>query len=88
MDSNTSERQVVPTQDGCDLWSAIYGAEDDPLIVLEALSDYVMAASRAKLRLDHRDEPIVDAALAKRVPRVSKHLGWPLLLVLQLRHGG
>lgn len=35
MESNPSERQVVPTQDGSDLWSAIYDAEDNPLIVLE-----------------------------------------------------
>jgi 2-polyprenyl-3-methyl-5-hydroxy-6-metoxy-1,4-benzoquinol methylase len=35
MDSNTSEHQVVPTQDGYDLWSAIYDAADHPLMVLE-----------------------------------------------------
>jgi ubiquinone/menaquinone biosynthesis C-methylase UbiE len=59
-----------------------------PASAMHQLSDYVMAASRARLRIDHMGEHIVDAALATRVPRVGKHLGWPLLLVLQLRHGG
>ena len=59
-----------------------------PASAMHQLSDYVMAASRSGLRIDHMSEHIVDAALAKRAPRVSKHLGWPLLLVLQLRHGG
>jgi hypothetical protein len=66
----------------------VSGRKLRPASAMHQLSDYVMAASRAGLRIDHMGEHIVDAALAKRVPRVSKHLGWPLLLVLQLRHGG
>ena len=57
-----------------------------PASAMHQLSDYVMAASRAGLRIDHMGEHVVDVKLATRAPRVSKHLGWPLLLVLQLRH--
>lgn len=59
-----------------------------PASAMHQLSDYVMAASRAGLHIEHMGEHIVDAALAERAPRVGRHLGWPLLLVLQLRRGG
>jgi malonyl-CoA O-methyltransferase len=51
------------------------------------LSDYVMAAVRAGLALDHLSEHAVDEELAARVERARKYVGWPLLLMLKLRPG-
>lgn len=48
-------------------------------------SDYVTAATRAGLHLDHISEHVVDEELAARSPRAKKYLGWPLLLLLRLR---
>ena len=48
------------------------------------VSDYVMAALGAGLRLTHLSEHAVDADLAARSPRAVKHLGWPLLLLMRL----
>jgi len=49
------------------------------------LSDYVTAATRAGLHIDHISEHVVDEELAARSPRAKKYLGWPLLLLLRLR---
>jgi malonyl-CoA O-methyltransferase len=46
-------------------------------------ADYLMAAMRAGLKLDHISEHAVDAALAKRSPRAGKYLDWPLLLMMR-----
>ncbi|MCX5795948.1 MAG: class I SAM-dependent methyltransferase [Elusimicrobia bacterium] len=51
----------------------------------QTLSDYVMAAVAAGLRLSHMSEHAPDRALARRFPRAAKHLGWPLLTVMALR---
>lgn len=48
------------------------------------ISDYVIAASRAGFRFDHVSEHAVDAALAERVPRAQKYVGWPMLLMMRL----
>jgi 2-polyprenyl-3-methyl-5-hydroxy-6-metoxy-1,4-benzoquinol methylase len=48
------------------------------------IADYVMAAVRAGLTLDHLSEHAVDAALAARSPRGNKYLDWPLLLLMRL----
>src|SRR5947208_2933973 len=48
------------------------------------IADYVMAAVKAGLDLDHLSEHAVDAALAARSPRACKYLGWPLLLLMRL----
>jgi malonyl-CoA O-methyltransferase len=48
------------------------------------LSDFVMAAVRAGFRLDHLSEHAPDAALAERIPRAEKYVGWPMLVVMQL----
>jgi ubiquinone/menaquinone biosynthesis C-methylase UbiE len=50
---------------------------------LHQLSDYVLAATRAGLRIDHMSEHPVDAELAAQSPRARKHLGWPLLLLMR-----
>lgn len=52
------------------------------------LSDYVMAASRAGLRFEHLSERAVDEPLAAASPRAAKYLGWPLLVLMELRHAG
>jgi malonyl-CoA O-methyltransferase len=46
-------------------------------------ADYLMAAVRAGLKLEHISEHAVDAALAARSPRSAKYLDWPLLLLMR-----
>jgi malonyl-CoA O-methyltransferase len=48
------------------------------------MSDYLMAAVRAGLSLEHISEQAADAALAARSPRARKYLGWPMLLMMKL----
>ncbi len=52
------------------------------------MSDYLMAAVRAGLKLEHISEHAADAALAARSPRAAKYLGWPMLLLMKLLPGG
>ncbi|MCK4343540.1 MAG: class I SAM-dependent methyltransferase [Phycisphaerae bacterium] len=49
-------------------------------------ADYVMAPLRVGLVIDEIVERKIDAAVAARVPRAEKYLGWPLLLALRLRN--
>jgi malonyl-CoA O-methyltransferase len=49
------------------------------------MSDYVMAAAHAGLRLEHLSEHSVDSSLAAMSPRAAKYLGWPLLLLMRLK---
>jgi SAM-dependent methyltransferase len=60
------------------------GRETRPASCPHQLSDYVMAAVRAGLVLDHLSEHAVDEELAARVARARKHLGWPLLVLMRL----
>ena len=46
---------------------------------------FVMAAVGARFRLESIDECAPDAAFAARFPRAEKYIGWPMLVVLQLR---
>ena len=48
------------------------------------LSDYVMAALSADLRIVALVERAPDDALAARVPRAAKYVGWPMLFVMTL----
>jgi len=64
------------------------GRKTWPASVAHQLSDYVMAAARADLRIDHMSEHVVDERLSFRSPRAAKYLGWPLLMVLRLRAPG
>ncbi len=50
-----------------------------------ALGDFVVASLRAGLTLDAIGEHAPDAAFARRYPRAEKYLGWPMLVVLELR---
>ena len=49
------------------------------------LSDFVMAAVGARFRLEGMAEYAPDAAFAGRYPRAEKYVGWPMLVVFQLR---
>jgi malonyl-CoA O-methyltransferase len=48
------------------------------------LSDYVMGARDADLEIVSLAERAPDDALAARVPRAAKYLGWPMLFVMTL----
>jgi malonyl-CoA O-methyltransferase len=48
------------------------------------MSDYLMAAVHAGLKLEHISEHAADAALAAHSPRAGKYLGWPMLLMMKL----
>ena len=48
------------------------------------MSDYLMAALRAGLTLQHVSEHAPDAALAACSPRAGRYLGWPMLLLMKL----
>jgi malonyl-CoA O-methyltransferase len=61
------------------------GRETRPQSYANQIADYVMAAARAGLRLDHLSEHPVDEELAARSPRSRRYLGWPLLLAMRLR---
>ncbi len=49
------------------------------------VSDYVMGALAAKLRIVSLVERSPDSALAARVPRATKYIGWPMLFVMSLK---
>ncbi len=63
------------------------GVETRPQSVPNQISDYVMAATQAGLRIRQMSEHAVDAALAARMPRAAKYLGWPVLLAMCLEPG-
>jgi malonyl-CoA O-methyltransferase len=57
------------------------GRRVSPFSYPHQIADYVMAAVRAGLALEHVSEHAVDAALAARSVRGLKYLGWPMLLL-------
>jgi malonyl-CoA O-methyltransferase len=60
------------------------GRRISPASHAHQMSDYLMAAVRAGLHLEHVSEHAADAALAARSPRARKYLGWPMLLMMKL----
>jgi malonyl-CoA O-methyltransferase len=60
------------------------GHETRPESHPHQLSDYVLAALAADLCVRGLVERAPDAALAARVPRAARYVGWPLLFVLVL----
>ncbi|MBI4425666.1 MAG: class I SAM-dependent methyltransferase [Elusimicrobia bacterium] len=50
----------------------------------QTLSDYVVAAARAGLRVEAMEEHAATAALARRCPRARKYVGWPMLVAMRL----
>jgi malonyl-CoA O-methyltransferase len=63
------------------------GRRISPASHAHQMSDYLMAAVRAGLVLEHVGEYAADATLAARSPRAGKYLGWPMLLLLKLVPG-
>jgi malonyl-CoA O-methyltransferase len=61
------------------------GLEVRPASATNTISDYVLAATRAGLRIDHMSEHAVDAELAARMERAAKYLDWPMLLLMKIR---
>jgi hypothetical protein len=62
----------------------ISGREIRPASQPNQLSDYVLAAARAGFKFDHLSEHAVDEALANRVERARRYLGWPMLFLMRL----
>jgi 2-polyprenyl-3-methyl-5-hydroxy-6-metoxy-1,4-benzoquinol methylase len=60
------------------------GRRVSPLSYRHQIADYVMAAVRAGLTIDHLSEHPVDADLAAQSVRARKYLGWPLLVLMRL----
>jgi ubiquinone/menaquinone biosynthesis C-methylase UbiE len=60
------------------------GRRISPAAHAHQLSDYLMAAIRAGLKLEHVSEHAADAALAERSPRAARYVGWPMLLLMKL----
>ncbi len=60
------------------------GEEVRPASVAHQLSDYVMAAERTGFAFDHLSEHAVDEALANRLERARRYLGWPMLFLMAL----
>jgi malonyl-CoA O-methyltransferase len=63
------------------------GREVRPASAAHQVSDYVVAALHAGLRIEELSEHVADASLAARAPRAERYLGWPMLLVMKLRPG-
>jgi hypothetical protein len=53
--------------------------------VAHQLSDYVLAATRAGLHIEHMSEHMVDEELTVRAPQARQWVGWPLLFIMRLR---
>lgn len=49
------------------------------------ISDFLMAALTAELRIDHISEHQPDHAFATQYPRAEKYIGWPMLVVMRFR---
>jgi ubiquinone/menaquinone biosynthesis C-methylase UbiE len=64
---------------------AASGKEIRPESQPHQVSDYVMAATRAGLVFDHLSEHAVDDALANRLERARRYVGWPMLLLMKLK---
>jgi ubiquinone/menaquinone biosynthesis C-methylase UbiE len=54
------------------------GLEVRPASYSHQLTDYILAAARAGFAFDHLSEQVVDEALASRVERARRYVGWPL----------
>lgn len=61
------------------------GRETRPQSYPYQIADFIMAARRAGLGVDHLSEHSIDQALADVSPRAAKYLGWPLLLLMRFR---
>jgi len=64
---------------------SVTGREVRPKSHSHQISDYLAAALRAGLHLDHISEHAVDEAQAACSPRAAKYLGWPMLLMMRFQ---
>ncbi len=60
------------------------GRDVCPASQTHQISDYVTAALRAGLRIDHISEHAVDESLAAQSPRAARYLHWPMLMMMRL----
>jgi ubiquinone/menaquinone biosynthesis C-methylase UbiE len=60
------------------------GLEVRPASYSHQLTDYILAAARARFAFDHLSEQVVDEELASRVERAKRYVGWPLLFLMRL----
>ena len=58
------------------------GARVFPASVPNQISDYVMGALEAGLRIKHLSEHSAGEDLVARAPRAEKYLGWPMLFLM------
>jgi ubiquinone/menaquinone biosynthesis C-methylase UbiE len=63
----------------------VTGLEMRPESHPHQVSDYVMAAVKAGLRISHLSEHAFGPELADRVPRAQRYVGWPMLLMMKLQ---
>ena len=85
-----SGRIVISAMHPAMMWRGVQARFTDPVSGRETrpqshpnqLSDFVMAALRAGLRIDHLSEHMVDETIAAQSPRAVKYLGWPMLLMM------
>ena len=60
------------------------GREIRPASVANQISDYCLAAAQAGFQFDHLGEHAPDQALADRMERAKRYVGWPMLFVMRL----
>ena len=60
------------------------GARVFPKSVENQVSDYVLGALTAGLRIQHLSEHAMTAEIAARNPRAEKYVGWPMLVSMRL----
>jgi ubiquinone/menaquinone biosynthesis C-methylase UbiE len=61
------------------------GRKVSPQSYPNQISDYVRAALRASLTIDHISEHAIDSKLAAVSERAAKYLDWPMLLLMRLK---
>jgi SAM-dependent methyltransferase len=61
------------------------GIKTYPASVANSVSDYVMGALGAGLTIESMSEHACDEALAARVARAQRYVGWPMLLMMVLK---
>jgi ubiquinone/menaquinone biosynthesis C-methylase UbiE len=66
----------------------VTGRRISPAGHAHTMSDYLMAAVRAGLKLEHVSEHAADAALVARSSRAARYRGWPMLLLMKLAPAG
>ncbi len=66
----------------------VSGERVQPGSLPHQLGDFVMAAVRAGLALEAVTEQAPDAEFASHYPRAERYVGWPMLVLLELRKRG